>query len=61
MVETDKIQYDVPAGDAEEEAIALRALHSKDHTDFASRKFVHQHVIIELTYSAVKQIVHDLY
>ncbi|KAF1830647.1 hypothetical protein BDW02DRAFT_533639 [Decorospora gaudefroyi] len=30
--------YDVPTGDAEEEAIASRALHSKDHKDFASRE-----------------------
>lgn len=37
--------YDVPVGDAEEEAIASRALHSKDHKDFAS----------------LKQIVHNLY
>ncbi|KAI4641022.1 uncharacterized protein J4E78_010498 [Alternaria triticimaculans] len=37
--------YNVPTGDAEEEAIASRALHSKDHKDFAS----------------LKQIVHDLY
>lgn len=29
-------KYNVPTGDAEEEAIALRALHSKDHKDFAS-------------------------
>ncbi|KAI4674640.1 uncharacterized protein J4E84_010510 [Alternaria hordeiaustralica] len=28
--------YNVPTGDAEEEAIASRALHSKDHKDFAS-------------------------
>ncbi|OAL07241.1 alcohol dehydrogenase [Phaeosphaeriaceae sp. SRC1lsM3a] len=37
--------YDVPTGDAEEEAIASRALHSKDHKDFAN----------------LKKIVHDLY
>ncbi|KAH7564329.1 hypothetical protein BM1_01376 [Bipolaris maydis] len=30
--------YDVPTGEAEEEAIALRALHSKEHKDFASLK-----------------------
>ncbi|KAI4685007.1 uncharacterized protein J4E88_004450 [Alternaria novae-zelandiae] len=30
--------YNVPTGDAEEEAIASRALHSKDHKDFASLK-----------------------
>ncbi|OAG15903.1 hypothetical protein CC77DRAFT_1034443 [Alternaria alternata] len=28
--------YNVPTGDAEEEAIASRALHSKDHKDFAN-------------------------
>ncbi|EUC44265.1 hypothetical protein COCMIDRAFT_37911 [Bipolaris oryzae ATCC 44560] len=28
--------YNVPTGEAEEEAIALRALHSKEHKDFAS-------------------------
>lgn len=33
-----KSQYNVPTGDAEEEAIASRALHSKDHKDFASCK-----------------------
>ncbi|KAF1996669.1 hypothetical protein P154DRAFT_547794 [Amniculicola lignicola CBS 123094] len=32
--------YNVPTGDAEEEAIASRALHSKEHKDFASRKSV---------------------
>ncbi|KAF1937892.1 alcohol dehydrogenase [Clathrospora elynae] len=37
--------YDVPPGNAEEEAIASRALHSRDHKDFAS----------------LKRIVHDLY
>ncbi|RYN93470.1 hypothetical protein AA0119_g9451 [Alternaria tenuissima] len=37
--------YNVPTGDAEEEAIASRALHSKDHKDFAN----------------LKRIVHDLY
>lgn len=31
-------KYDVPTGDAEEEAIASRALHSKDHKDFANCK-----------------------
>ncbi|KAH8732628.1 hypothetical protein GQ44DRAFT_601598 [Phaeosphaeriaceae sp. PMI808] len=30
--------YNVPIGDAEEEAIAFRALHSKDHKDFAHCK-----------------------
>jgi 3-oxoacid CoA-transferase len=30
------VKYDVPTGDAEEEAIASRALHSKDHKDFAN-------------------------
>jgi 3-oxoacid CoA-transferase len=39
MAEADLAQYDVPTGDAEEEAIASRALHSKDHKDFASRMF----------------------
>jgi len=29
-------KYDVPTGDAEEEAIASRALHSKEHKDFAN-------------------------
>jgi 3-oxoacid CoA-transferase len=33
------LKYDVPTGDAEEEAIASRALHSKDHKDFANRKY----------------------
>jgi 3-oxoacid CoA-transferase len=33
------VQYNVPTGDAEEEAIASRALHSKDHKDFQNRKF----------------------
>ncbi|KAF9735902.1 hypothetical protein PMIN06_009721 [Paraphaeosphaeria minitans] len=37
--------YNVPTGDAEEEAIALRALHSREHKDFAS----------------LMKIVHDLY
>ncbi|KAJ4345465.1 uncharacterized protein N0V89_011596 [Didymosphaeria variabile] len=37
--------YGVPTGDAEEEAIASRALHSKEHKDFAN----------------LKKIVHDLY
>ncbi|KAF1975712.1 alcohol dehydrogenase [Bimuria novae-zelandiae CBS 107.79] len=37
--------YNVPTGDAEEEAIASRALHSKEHKDFAN----------------LKKIVHDLY
>ena len=32
------MQYDVPTGDAEEEAIASRALHSKEHKDFADCK-----------------------
>jgi 3-oxoacid CoA-transferase len=32
-------KYDVPTGDAEEAAIASRALHSKDHKDFENRKF----------------------
>lgn len=32
------LQYNVPTGEAEEEAIALRALHSKEHKDFASCK-----------------------
>lgn len=32
-------QYDVPTGDAEEEAIASRALHSKEHKDFANCKY----------------------
>ncbi|ORY05696.1 hypothetical protein BCR34DRAFT_490664 [Clohesyomyces aquaticus] len=31
--------YKVPTGDAEEEAIASRALHSKEHKDFANRKY----------------------
>ena len=31
-------KYDVPTGDAEEEAIAGRALHSKEHKDFANCK-----------------------
>jgi hypothetical protein len=55
-------QYNVPTGDAEEEAIASRALHSKDHKDFAncelSRSIRNLH---QLTCAAVKQIVHDLY
>jgi 3-oxoacid CoA-transferase len=33
------LKYDVPTGDAEEEAIASRALHSKDHKDFENCKF----------------------
>lgn len=33
------LQYNVPTGDAEEEAIAGRALHSKEHKDFANREF----------------------
>jgi len=37
--------YKVPTGDDEEEAIATRALHGKDHKDFAS----------------LKRIVHELY
>ncbi|KAF2133076.1 alcohol dehydrogenase [Dothidotthia symphoricarpi CBS 119687] len=37
--------YNVPTGDAEEEAIASRALHGKDHKDFAT----------------LKQLVHSMY
>jgi 3-oxoacid CoA-transferase len=33
-----RFKYDVPTGDAEEEAIVSRALHSKDHKDFANRE-----------------------
>jgi 3-oxoacid CoA-transferase len=32
-------KYGVPTGDAEEEAIASRALHSKDHKDFINREY----------------------
>jgi hypothetical protein len=33
----------VPTGDAEEEAIASRALHSKDHKDFANCELSREH------------------
>lgn len=36
------MQYNVPTGEAEEEAIALRALHSKEHKDFASCRSSHR-------------------
>lgn len=36
-------KYNVPTGDAEEEAIASRALHSKDHKDFANCKLSREH------------------
>lgn len=36
-------QYNVPTGDAEEEAIASRALHSKDHKDFANCELSRMH------------------
>lgn len=37
FLETNSLQYNVPTGDAEEDAIASRALHgNKDHKDFAN-------------------------
>lgn len=55
-------QYNVPTGEAEEEAIALRALHSKEHKDFASCKSFYQQCYIQkLIFLAVKQIVRGLY
>lgn len=39
MTMADTLQYKVPSGDEEEDAIASRALHGdKDHKDFANRK-----------------------
>jgi 3-oxoacid CoA-transferase len=38
LVLTNFLKYDVPRGDAEEEAIAGRALHSKEHKDFVNCK-----------------------
>lgn len=61
---TKSVQYNVPIGDTEEEAIAFRALHSKDHKDFASRKFILRAIFkmsLKLMNFTVKQIVHDLY
>lgn len=43
------LQYKVPTGDAEEEAIATRALHSKEHKDFANRKSLSAQVYIFIT------------
>ncbi len=37
---TDMLQYNVPTGEKEEEAIALRALKSKDHKDFENCKYL---------------------
>jgi 3-oxoacid CoA-transferase len=56
-------KYDVPTGDAEEEAIASRALHSKDHKDFTNCEYLvfEQRSESPLTRILVKQIVHDLY
>jgi 3-oxoacid CoA-transferase len=56
-------KYDVPTGEAEEEAIASRALHSKDHKDFANREYrsFEQWPASPLMPTLVKQIVHDLY
>jgi 3-oxoacid CoA-transferase len=56
------VQYNVPTGEAEEEAIALRALHSKDHKDFTSCRSSHQKRESQmLMFSAVKHIVRNLY
>jgi 3-oxoacid CoA-transferase len=58
----DKSKYDVPTGDAEEEAIASRALHSKDHKDFANRKYLFLQICSDLAnVNLVKQIIHNLY
>jgi 3-oxoacid CoA-transferase len=58
----DKTKYDVPTGDAEEEAIASRALHSKDHKDFANRKHFSLQICSDLAkMNLVKQIIHNLY
>jgi 3-oxoacid CoA-transferase len=56
------LKYDVPTGDAEEEAIASRALHSKDHKDFANCKFcLRSYSGLALTQCVVKQIIRNLY
>jgi 3-oxoacid CoA-transferase len=58
----DKSKYDVPTGGAEEEAIASRALHSKDHKDFANRKYLFLQICSYLAdMGLVKQIIHNLY
>jgi hypothetical protein len=55
-------KYKVPTGDAEEEAIASRALHSKEHKDFANceySSFTSSPLADPI--NLVKKIVHDLY
>jgi 3-oxoacid CoA-transferase len=55
-------KYKVPTGDAEEEAIASRALHSKEHKDFANCEYGScTSSTLADPINLVKKIVHDLY